>query len=159
MKLILLIFLMSCSSPSVKKEGPVPYRNVDVRAMKYVKSFEKYYGKNIPNISIEFKDLTGRAGGVCHTIKGTIKIDEPMWEYKKDEYAKEEVIFHELGHCVLGLGHDYVIKKKSKCPSSIMYYQGASIKGCYKKYRPYYIRELFFRQKNDKKIYNHRLDR
>lgn len=146
----ILLILTSCARIPQKKLGSVPYRNMDARVIRYVKSFERYYGKNIPNINIKFRDLPGHTGGVCYTLTKKIEIDEPKWKNDKDEYSKEEVIFHELGHCVLNLGHDYHIKRGTRCPISIMYYKGASYKRCYRKYRPYYIMELFFRNKNNK---------
>ena len=155
--IIILLMLTACSSSPTREYDLILYKNADERAIKHIKIFERYYNKNISNITIKFKDLKGTAGGTCDTKKRTIEIDEPLWEYEKDEYAREEVIFHELGHCVLGLGHDYFIKKRSKCPTSIMYYKGAAINGCYRENRSYYIRELLFRMKNYKKTYNYRL--
>ena len=148
--LLTLILMMGCSN--VPRKGLVLYRHVDARTIEYVKEFEKHYGKNIPNITIEFRDLPGNAKGLCNTITRKIYIDEDKW-YGIGKLSQEELIFHELGHCVLGLGHDFTIKSRDFCPTSMMYKDGAIVEGCYEKDRDYFIKELFFRDKNRKSRY------
>ena len=150
--ILVLLILISCSNTPSKRYG-TRHKRIDDRAVKYVKKFEQYYKRKIPShIIIKFRDLPNNAGGLCNTIKDIITIDTPIWN-KKDVYEREEVVFHELGHCVLSLDHDYNIKEGTTCPISIMYFKGATVKGCYRKHRSYYIKELFFRAKNGKTIY------
>ena len=41
--------------------------------------------------------------GICNHYTGHISLLKSFWELFPNE--REELIFHELGHCVLGLGH------------------------------------------------------
>lgn len=85
----------------------------------YVETFEQAYGQPVNNIVIEWGDLSSReateipAGeghveAVCHhgvmVTTPTITVDENRFS-KLSAAGKEMVILHELGHCVLNLGH------------------------------------------------------
>jgi hypothetical protein len=147
-----MLNISGCSSTSTNVDKS-EYPNADVRAIPYIKTFERLYGRSIKYIDIKFTDLPGAAGGVCNMLSKKIRIDEPSWK-RKTKYQKEEVIFHELGHCVLGLGHDYY-QETSRCPRSVMFWR-ASYRGCYKRYRNYYRKEIFFRYKERFKIWKPR---
>lgn len=91
----------------------------------YIKEFESYHGATIAYVPIGFEDLAGPAG-VCYrtTLNGQItnayvKIDRKYWT-TLSEYQRLNLIFHELGHCVLNRPHtpkDLV----TICPSSFMF--------------------------------------
>lgn len=50
-------------------------------------------------------DETKRAAGLCYSqTRSYIEISGPSWEIF-DEWQRRALVFHELGHCVLGLDH------------------------------------------------------
>lgn len=55
-----------------------------------------------------WKDLSTSGSGVqatCFVQGNVITIDHRFW-VQSDARVKEALLFHELGHCMLGLGHD-----------------------------------------------------
>lgn len=111
--------------------------NIDTEFEPYVSEFEWFYGKKVKS-GISFADLDDDSVGMCYYVTGNIEIDRDYWE-TQDEFGKEELIFHELGHCVLNKGHNE--HKMGECPASIMYPN--LVPGCYKQHREYYLAELF----------------
>jgi len=69
-----------------------------------------------------------------------VEID-PVWWYEAGYADQEQLIFHELAHCVLRQDHRNFIMS-DRCPGSIMdeYHIHNS---CYIKHYDYYIEELF----------------
>jgi len=62
-------------------------------------------------VNFYFADIVMQdAGGLCYG-DSRIVIDRTDWENRK-EPSKEWLIFHELGHCILGRGH-----RNEKSPS------------------------------------------
>lgn len=104
----------------------------------------------VADLSIRFapqKELSAvakNAVGVCD-FDGNIKILRSFWD-KSSPSVREILIFHEMGHCVLGKKHT---KKVFACPEvadgcakSVMFPIILSAKE-YVAYRSYYMRELF----------------
>jgi hypothetical protein len=58
-----------------------------------------------------------------------------------EDADREELIFHEMGHCVLGRAHKS-IKTAEGIPASIMHPYRIS-NSVYKEYRDQYLNELF----------------
>lgn len=79
--------------------------------------------------------------GACMigVYKSKIKIKTNSWRAMTDE-EKEMLIFHELGHCVLGRKHCDV--KSNGIPISIMY-PNILVSGQYRNSRKYLLDELF----------------
>ena len=122
-------------------------RNVDDAFVEYVSRFERHYGEAV-EVGVNFGSLKD-AVGICYYVTGNIEIDREYWN-THGEAAKEELIFHELGHCVLGREHnEHMI---GDCPASIMY--PTLTPGCYKKHKDYYIKELF--DKFEPAVYNNK---
>lgn len=77
----------------------------------YVVSFEQEAAAR--GIRIEVNDLiihpgeTGSSVAICVTepMKTPRIVVGELWYFKSEE-KREAVIFHELGHCILGRGHD-----------------------------------------------------
>jgi hypothetical protein len=66
-------------------------------------------------------DKKDKAVGRCHIDPmggAIIKIRSESWVIL-DEYQREELVFHELGHCLMGRGH--CSKANNEEPISIMY--------------------------------------
>jgi hypothetical protein len=86
--------------------------------------------QNIKNTKIYFKDLskfgTGSLAGICYENSNKVFIDPGYWQSPEFSAIKRQnLILHELGHCVLGREHDqsktYIRSAKSFKPNSIMY--------------------------------------
>ena|SRR5438105_1597512 len=94
-------------------------------------------------ISITFlEELPHDAAGICHMATKTVVILEPYWNSINDS-EKETLIFHELGHCVLGRQHEN--NALGGYPHSIMYFANTIGEDqiYYKAHRQEYINELF----------------
>ncbi|MCM2279899.1 MAG: hypothetical protein NDJ89_17630 [Oligoflexia bacterium] len=115
----------------------------------YVERFETESQRN--GVPVQVTDLIIRFGqmltpserGACELASGAtpiITIRQETWE-KMDEAEREELLFHEMGHCVLRRTHRSDISTKG-VPSSIMnpYLIRGSV---YLKNQAYYLRELF----------------
>ena len=103
-------------------------------------------------IPIQFGETKPTEFAVCQTSdlgEPRIKVNQSQWATLSDN-MKEEVIFHELGHCALGRGHietrislhDEDGTTEANVPESIM--NPFLVPGeTYHKNRKFYIRELF----------------
>ena len=64
------------------------------------------------------------------------------------EERRQELIFHELGHCELNLDHDETYNETDNCPTSIMnpfVFGDYGVDNCYTPKFNYYINQLFGR--------------
>lgn len=138
-KLILILSLIASAC------GPVP-KSLDKQFLIYTQRF--YSHTNIiPDVPIKFANL-GDYAGVCYvysTGEREIEIDTFFWNESSD-LAKEELIFHELGHCVLNRDHDSTLVKTDdyeyKIPNSIMYPYAFGYADFYNRYHQHYMDEL-----------------
>lgn len=140
-KLILfcIFFLTSCSFARAKYRPDLAV---------HVLEFEKHCNCKV-NIPIYFLKIQRDSTiGLCFGFKQSILfryivLDSDYWE-KADNYEKESLVFHELGHCILNKDHStemissyYFLDYR---PKSIMhpysFFQ-------YRYYRDDYIKELF----------------
>jgi hypothetical protein len=80
----------------------------------YVKTFmdtakSRGYDPDLSGIDIYFaEDLPNQFIGVCYST-GSIFIKQSVWN-KDDDTSREQLIWHELGHCALGKAHNNAIK-------------------------------------------------
>lgn len=147
--ILIVIMLTSCGRHHV---DPRINHNTNQVFLPYIKSFENVYGHKISDIPIEFKDQDSDIVGVCliwKTGEKAIEVDEIQWNYLSEK-QQEQLIFHELGHCQLGLKHNdnyrYDITGYKLCPNSIMnpnIFSDYSIDNCYIPEFNEYIKELF----------------
>lgn len=97
------------------------------------------------DFKIQFGDTEPGTGGFCNFNTNTITVNPDEWTVR-DERQKEQLIFHELGHCLLNRVHKNVESASGECYS---YMPGTEDGfGCcinyYSDYwRNYYIDELF----------------
>lgn len=118
---------------------------IDKEFDSYVQTFETTY--NIPvNVSIMFKDIADDtiAGQCWYSEPRKIEIDTPYWN-EITELGREQLIMHELGHCVLNLDHDETIGTVGawhNVPMSIMYPSHFGDDPWYRDNRAYYLQEM-----------------
>ena len=145
----LAIFIINIYAPS-------PNSNIEKYYQNELILYENYF-YNTFNSKIKYsgqiyfsKNIAINLYAVCYPGPmwlTNIKINYERWKFL-DIYAKEELIFHELGHCLYWLNHDndlIELKVKNKfrtCPKSIMIGTWDIMDGCYKYNRDYYIKEL-----------------
>lgn len=153
----MLIFCLSnsiaaCGQPeSLKKQS-----YIEPEFEYFVDLFELEQKVNV-DIEIKFAKLELPAVGMCYYYQYengsrefvNIEIDPDYWQITS-ETKKEVLLFHELGHCVLGRDHDEQ-RVYYTVPKSIMYPYLFDF--AFQKYRSYYVEEL----KNPKTIFTNHL--
>jgi hypothetical protein len=151
---IMLLFFMGCSNYSVVKPPMRKFPNVHQELRPFVYKFHKFLyqfkGESVPDdIVVKLQNIEGypRAGGVYNRVFNVTTIAKDKFR-TKSFYQKEYVVFHELGHHVLGLSHDFLAGNvmADGCSRSMMYFKTIPEK-CYKDFYKYYIIELFSRTK------------
>ena len=105
----LIIFITSCAGPRYK----------DSAFLQYVEKFENLYNISASNIAIFFDVMEETTGGIC-SGRGVIKINKELWFDITSDAKKEALIFHELGHCLLGRDHVDDLFDDG-CPISLMH--------------------------------------
>ena len=104
------------------------------------------YDIDLNSISFYLADIENEnVGGLCNQRKEEIIIDKDGWE-SLTEINKELLIFHELGHCILGRDHRNETSENGDC-LSIMNGEENNF-NCSKNiysdlWREYYLDELF----------------
>lgn len=137
----MLIFLFSNNLIGcAEQEDKISYK-IESEFIPYVERFEQQIGVNV-QMDISWGNLVDPIVGVC--IKYTdgykeIQINQTAWN-NYEEFNKEEVIFHELGHCILDRDHDTNLITEYEIPKSIMY--PYVLDRVYDDYRSYYLEEL-----------------
>lgn len=90
----------------------------------YVKRFETLFKSNV-SIRVEYGELDSPNVGVCTKWSDGYKditIDKEFF-ISLNDLGKEELIFHELGHCILNRAHtsEFIKINHMSVPKSIMY--------------------------------------
>lgn len=131
---VLSLALAACA-PMPKYPVPEPFQP-------YVEKFQDYLGYKFDDIEYSFFNSTGNKVGFCRIMGDfkSIQIDSKYWN-KSSDLAKEQLMFHELGHCVLRLQHNDTLDKFARPISIMNSYQFADY--LYKKNYNSYIEELF----------------
>lgn len=95
---------------------------------------------------IDFKD--SGVVGICYEGQALVKLKISYWN-KATDYEKEQLLFHELGHCLFAMEHDDTINKKLLIPNSLMN-SNMIDEDIYSAFHSYYIEE--FREKIEEAI-------
>ena len=115
-------------------------REIDPRLQDIVMDFEIQYQVYV-NYKVTIQDIPYGRDGYCRISKGVklIVIREGYYLENMDrEGALHQLLYHELGHCSLNLGHNNNLNRDGM-PESIMYHEtfGGSDEGV-----KYYIENL-----------------
>lgn len=161
--------ISSCSSVRLIKK----YDTVNPEFKPYIQDFIASSNgiveeSDVSNLTMEFKDygVPYRIAGTCWPHLTEIDVNKDWWEDHKSHLVRQELIYHELGHCILRRPHttisdhgddfiDWVenelfklgiIEKKGllpdNCPASYMHPVILSER-CIRKHYNYYVTELF----------------
>lgn len=152
--------LASCGAPQRDLQG----QNIDGALVSYLTSFEREATRN--GVSVDSSHLTmsfsesmpqSTVGGYVlaycqRTLKGPNVVVKGSYWNQTSVSDREQLIFHELGHCLLGLDHDDSTEaapvwnnpayQANNVPSSIMntfHFDS----GLYNGNRPEYVNRLF----------------
>lgn len=153
--LILTALVVSCGATEAKDYRHVPtddtYPRYDPRSFKTIESdfidtankFSTEFGVGLKDLSIGYRDFEGTAG-VCWSYSSGHREIWVSLNYRKIKGAqKEQLLYHELGHCLLGLEHND--EHEDERPESIMRswaFNGYEIENYYTPTRPRYINEM-----------------
>jgi hypothetical protein len=113
----------------------------------YLIKFSKYYKVQTSHIATEFTILKDDVVGYCWWFDDgsrKIEIDSNFWIKASDD-EKEDLVWHELGHCALNLKHDsnlIDIGNYNQIPKSIMNPYVFGQMPYYSDYKIYYFDEL-----------------
>lgn len=143
------IFTLSLLALLVSSCGRPPIRIVDAELQEYVSRFEQIGRFQIGDLEAQFGEIKEEnVVGLCETDDDAqtppkITISKEYWEGIID-VQREELLFHELGHCILNREHRNDLGADG-CPMSIMYWETISVQ-CLDRYIDYYREELFGRE-------------
>jgi hypothetical protein len=122
--LILLVFLSGCNYWNPVSPNIAMFQGVDPAIEPYFErfvsetGFPTYYVSAGFTTSIEGSDLVGEC--IYNDIQAEIRIDPVYWASIQDsDILKEQIVFHELGHCIFHYGHIFDFTYGQ--PLSIMY--------------------------------------
>lgn len=138
--LIILLLSSSCAWHSIQEN--LAQKEVTRFQNEFIRTALKK-GINLTPAKISFVDITeqfknpSHGAAMCH--RGEIFIDQYWWR-QTTVWDKEQVVFHELGHCLLKLPHLKGIMNTSAVPSPI-----------YLKYKKDLLDQMFNQQARIKK--------
>jgi len=151
MKLLMLIVLVGCGKSIddyfLKKAKDVKQSESDPIFREFVESFSIDYKVNV-TVPVVLRSIDSQYAGVCIKYSNgykEVQINNLYWNNLSIE-QKEQLIYHELGHCVLNRGHDNsLMPSNPDCPKSIMrsyMFSRYEIENCYLPNYNYYKEEL-----------------
>lgn len=143
--IIPLLFLCACQRGPQYKDM---FFGIDSTFQPYYDAFGSHYGLVI-KIPIAFVSQPTPKVGECMTYDNghrQIEIDPAYW-ISADAPTREELIDHELGHCVFGRTHNHSYLADG-CPASMMnpYVFGDP---CFTNHKTDYLNELPYSQPGD----------
>ncbi|MEO0044359.1 MAG: hypothetical protein RL329_3807 [Bacteroidota bacterium] len=140
--LLLHLFSMGCQKDTIQ--------TVPAEFQEYVNLFFEEGNKRgmniaLKNINLEmrFSTLVGK-NAACTPKKHLIEIDSALWR-KRSPYDKAWLIYHELGHCILGRDHLLKTLPRGECQSVMSNSEGFNCMINFKSnsWKKYYFDELF----------------
>ncbi len=157
-RVLIFIMLAAMQIGLLMHESPVPREGIHPDVQQYVNEFVKY-GKLYQGDDFELEPINidigvardlwdpfldrGTVGWCKPSLKPLeIMIDEDYWD-TSTPLEREQLMFHELGHCILGADHDDSVDENNE-PTSLMNSYVVHDK-IYSKHREEYIRKLFAR--------------
>ena len=149
--LIMALCAFSCKKDV--EELQIQYSEFSPQLWSHLATFEKEAAKRNRAFDLNKIDIKGtieeieqnNVAGICHYQShnpNQITIDASFWQ-RADHLTREFVVFHELGHCVLGRLHKEDMYPDGRCKSIMQ----SGTRSCVLKYngtyRSTYLDELF----------------
>lgn len=131
--LFFLVFLTSC-------HRPITY-HIEPEFIRHIATFEAVTGHPV-NLDMSFGTTPSDIAATCfkRNTGNYIIVNEAWWDKAVDS-SHEQVIFHELGHCIFDMVHDSnrIILDGVSAPESIMYPKTFGFETYYINHRDYYF--------------------
>lgn len=149
-----IVFVSSCQNdPVVEDNSEISNASIPPSLIPYFETFKEKaleYDLAIDytetNVTAEIKLINeGSVAGSCTTNGHDVRhitIDQSFWN-QASHLVKEMVIFHELGHCILGRGHKESSFSNGICQSIMRSGLGTCRDAYTSENRDYFIEELF----------------
>ncbi len=102
--------------------GCGPTYHITEEARPYAERWESIYGTEV-RVDVIMADLGPYSVADCESGQASlVRLDIENWKTSTD-FEKEEIVFHEFGHCLMGLGHDstMIVRNGMTIPRSIMH--------------------------------------
>lgn len=150
--LTLLALCVACGqSPLDHVKAPNPDKPftfaLEAELIPYWARFTESVNAKSSHVAGFFKKLDKPTVGLCTSYEEgsrKIEIDPDYWQ-SVNALGKEQLVFHELGHCALNLDHNsnmLDLHEAGMIPASIMYPYVFGEEPYYEEFRNYYIKEL-----------------
>lgn len=149
-----IFFASSCQTDFMEEELPQNIEaDIQTELIPYFQTFRDQASEHGLTIDYQSANVTARieqinegsVAGTCstngHNIRDII-IDKAFWE-RSSNLIREMIIFHELGHCVLGRGHEEGAFENGICRSIMRSGLGNCRDAYNAENRDYFIEELF----------------
>ena len=186
MTIMMLLSLSSCAT-DLELRLQKKHKGIDPELQTYVQEFVvmsegKVTKKHLNRFTMGFKkyDDSSSIAGTCHYTVNEVDISIDWWNSVQTPSERLELVFHELGHCILKRGHtkppygdgflkwlerlgfklgifDNMPYMFDNCPASFMHPYTLNDR-CINKHFRYYINELFKNGKNNNVIDEHKVD-
>jgi hypothetical protein len=96
---IFTLLVMGCG------QKPPVIITIDPKVQPYVDQWNGLYPDHLVDVDVIIGDLSSTSAvGICDGVKVTL--DSTYWERSSD-LGRQQVLFHELGHCVFNYAHDW----------------------------------------------------
>ncbi len=145
---ILFIIFILCGCYKL----PILTISIEPQFQEYVSQFESLYGIKIDGSIVSTEKVpfdSAHVVAVCQNYGrnsrwNVVYVQRKFWD-KADFHTRQEMLFHELGHCVMGLKDDLTITQMGGIPNvprSIMYPWLFGDTLVYRENLEYYLKEL-----------------
>jgi hypothetical protein len=155
--LVLSLLLTGCGAPTdnftYTDLRTRDYTIIDPVFTPFLATFQNYYDVVLKNTHVIFastNEIIANSSGICSMAtnqKSLIMINKDYWDLS-NVFGREQLLFHELGHCILNLGHDAgklditVDSQTQAIPNSIMYPSSFGNNPYYPYVRQHYLEQL-----------------
>jgi hypothetical protein len=123
-KLLLSLLLLTACSPHQDYIQDVNiFTSVDPQLQVYFNRYTAKTGLSTAGVTGGFIAIPSGVAGMCvyNSVSNEVRIDPAYWaSIQNNDILLEQLVFHELTHCVLHLGHIYDVAPNGQ-PLSIMY--------------------------------------
>ena len=149
--LVSFALVIGCGTPfkDVVNMGKRSYNKskTDELFRPYINNFIKQFDISV-KVPVTLRKLDANKAGVCLIWSDgyrEVQINSTHWQFFTEE-QKEQLVFHELGHCVFNLGHDdSLMPSNDNCPNSIMrssMFSRFEASNCYAPERIHYMENI-----------------
>ena len=150
---MMLVIFSSCQKDLREPTTIIQELDISSELLPHFEAFQKEaanYGFNIDfkaaGVTAEIESINrGSVAGTCTTNGHDLRhiaIDRSFWS-RASHLTREMIIFHELGHCVLGRGHEEGTFQNGICQSIMRSGLGECRDAYTVRNRSYFVEELF----------------